>query len=398
VGRDQLRSAVRARSATTASVPEAPASRRPAAVPAARVLSRRAATNEETALLRRLGELEDHQADRWAKLWTVAKVWYSVFSFAGPVGRARTAKANRVALADAIERAEEGEPVVNAGTGTEFYWTPEGKLLAELPTVPQYMTAREVRAARARAVLGAMQFSPLSAIFYLGADAAGWSQENKETAALVGAPLWEVAMAASGVASHRQANAGAGRATFGPVEPMQHGAPLEPRDQGMSSFREAVRARGAEVLALSERPSGRQPPGPALDYVTNRERGPVITGVLDLRTGQISYGINQGLTPAGSVMEGIHPVMKQFVSAYNTKTAGTTEARWGTPGSHAEVTALSNALYAREAALKRSATSADLSEMVLHNMSLQTNPHGTGVPPLCPNCSNIVPPNVMILP
>jgi RHS repeat-associated protein len=144
-----------------------------------------------------------------------------------------------------------------------------------------------------------------------------------------------------------------------------------------ASFRAAVRARAAHMRKI----------------LSNQQRGPVISGVLDLRTGRVSFGINQG-----EVIKNLHPILKQYYNNYMKSTGGVTPPRAGIPGSHSEIVALNNALYARQAALGRFVIDPEeLSGFVVHNASLvRSNP--LGVPGPCLNCQGILPPQVWFLP
>ncbi len=143
------------------------------------------------------------------------------------------------------------------------------------------------------------------------------------------------------------------------------------------AFVAAVRARAASMV----------------ETLSNSERGPVLSGVLDTRTGQTFFGINQGEVPTP-----LHPLLRARYKAYLKATGGSTPVKAGIPGAHSEIVALNKALYAREAALGRVATESDLSEFVLHNRSLRGTTKIEGVPPPCDNCRGILPPEVEVLP
>lgn len=143
------------------------------------------------------------------------------------------------------------------------------------------------------------------------------------------------------------------------------------------AFVEAVRLRAANIVKL----------------LSNEERGPVLTGVLDTRTGRTFFGLNQELRPGN-----LHPLLKQRLDDYLEGTRGVTPARAGKPGTHSEIIALNRALYEREAALGRPVKPQELSEFVLHNRSLFRSNKRMGIPPPCPNCEAILPPEVRILP
>ena len=143
------------------------------------------------------------------------------------------------------------------------------------------------------------------------------------------------------------------------------------------AFVEAVRLRAAHMV----------------EVLTNEQRGPVLTGVLDTRTGRTFFGLNQDTPPPG-----LHPLIEKRLVDYLKKTEGFTPAKAGEPGTHSEIVALSRALYEREAALGRPVQLQELSEFVLHNRALHGSRKITGIPPPCTNCAAILPPEVRILP
>jgi hypothetical protein len=143
------------------------------------------------------------------------------------------------------------------------------------------------------------------------------------------------------------------------------------------TFVEAVRLRAAhtvEVLSL-------------------KERGPVLTGVLDTRTGRTFFGLNQR-----ERLPNLHPFLQKRLDDYLDATGGVTPARAGEPGTHSEIVALNRALHERELALGRPVRTQELAEFVLHNRSLKGPRQTEGVPPPCPNCEAILPPEVRVLP
>jgi hypothetical protein len=143
------------------------------------------------------------------------------------------------------------------------------------------------------------------------------------------------------------------------------------------AFVEAVRLRAAHLA----------------EVLTNDQRGPVLTGVLDTRTGRTFFGVNQK-----DPILGLHPILKKRLTDYLRTTEGVTPAKAGEPGSHSEIVALNRALYEREAALGHPVQPSELSEFVLHNRALHGSRKSTGVPPPCENCAAILPPGVRILP
>ncbi|WP_158502193.1 YwqJ-related putative deaminase [Vitiosangium sp. GDMCC 1.1324] len=143
------------------------------------------------------------------------------------------------------------------------------------------------------------------------------------------------------------------------------------------AFVEAVRLRAAHMV----------------EVLSLEQRGPVLTGVLDTRTGRTFFGLNQE-----EPLLNLHPLLKKRLADYLEKTGGVTPPRAGKPGSHSEIVALNRALFEREAALGRPVQPQELSEFVLHNRTLKGPRKIEGVPPPCPNCEAIVPPEVKVLP
>jgi hypothetical protein len=143
------------------------------------------------------------------------------------------------------------------------------------------------------------------------------------------------------------------------------------------AFVEAVRLRAAYMA----------------EGLSLEQRGPVLTGVLDTRTGRTFFGLNQD-----APLLNLHPLLKERLADYLKKTGGVTPPRAGTPGSHSEIVALNRALFERQTALGRPVQPQELSEFVLHNRSLKGPRKIEGVPPPCPNCEAVIPPEVKVLP
>jgi hypothetical protein len=80
------------------------------------------------------------------------------------------------------------------------------------------------------------------------------------------------------------------------------------------------------------------------DYLSRSQCSPVLTGVMDPQTGEIFYGLNQGKIPTD-----LHLLMQQRLDAYFEATGGMTPPRAGILGSHSEISALDQAIKAREA-------------------------------------------------
>ncbi len=143
------------------------------------------------------------------------------------------------------------------------------------------------------------------------------------------------------------------------------------------AFVEAVRLRATHMV----------------EALSIKERGPVLTGVLDTRTGRTFFGINAEKLP-----HNLHPLLQERFADYLRKAGGVTPAKAGKPGTHSEIVALNRALYEREAALGRPVHPRELPEFVLHNRSLRGSTKVEGIPPPCENCAAILPPEVRILP
>ncbi|WP_257454895.1 YwqJ-related putative deaminase [Archangium lipolyticum] len=143
------------------------------------------------------------------------------------------------------------------------------------------------------------------------------------------------------------------------------------------AFVETVRLRAAHMVEM----------------LSNNERGPVLTGVLDTRTGRTFFGTNHENPPAN-----LHPLLTKSLTAYRAATGGVTPPRAGVPGAHSEIVALNKALYEREAMMGRPVEPQELSSFVLHNRSLRGTTRVEGIPPPCPNCEAILPSQIRLLP
>lgn len=143
------------------------------------------------------------------------------------------------------------------------------------------------------------------------------------------------------------------------------------------AFVEAVRLRAAHLV----------------EVLSIKERGPVLTGILDTRTGRTFFGLNAEKLP-----HNLHPLLEKRLADYLRRTGGVTPAKAGMPGTHSEIVALNRALHEREATLGRPVQPQELPEFVLHNRSLRGSTKVEGIPPPCDNCAAILPPEVRILP
>lgn len=140
-----------------------------------------------------------------------------------------------------------------------------------------------------------------------------------------------------------------------------------------SQLADAVGAR-AESLATKG----------ASGYLSRSQRGPVLTGVMDPQTGEIFYGLNQGKIPTN-----LHPIVQKRLDAYLEATGGVTPPRAGIPGSHSEISALDQAIRARELLTGVPVVESDLSSFFLHNRALIGERRVIGIPPRCANCAAI---------
>ncbi|OJH39694.1 hypothetical protein BON30_19675 [Cystobacter ferrugineus] len=151
---------------------------------------------------------------------------------------------------------------------------------------------------------------------------------------------------------------------------------LHVTEELQESFRQEVRDRAEYMVKI----------------LSNQERGPVLSGVLDVRTKEVFFGINQDGVPSS-----LHPILRQRLEEYLARTGGQTPAKAGVPGAHSEIVALSKALHAREAAFGRPVTADDLAEFLIHNRSLRGTTKVNGIPPPCDNCSAILPSATTVL-
>ncbi len=130
---------------------------------------------------------------------------------------------------------------------------------------------------------------------------------------------------------------------------------------------------------------------------TASERGPVVTGVGDMVTGEVHHGKNFNMTRAAGraeyaeFRENAHPVVNSRIDAREAALdQGTAVARPrdGTVGAHSEVVALDTAIKAREAVTGVPVKEADLGSFQLHNRSMM-NAHPTAPMDRCTNCRAI---------
>ena len=168
---------------------------------------RREQTTEERARIAFLHGLMDQEVQAWSRAGTVWKAVDALLP-GGRTGRYNTAAAHVREYAAAIRRAAPGEEVHGwePQSGGTFYHDPEGQLVAQLQGVPVYRTAREVAVAKEDAVFQAGITSPLAALGYVVADAAGASEETKANVAATGAWAWQGVSAAGWTATASNAH------------------------------------------------------------------------------------------------------------------------------------------------------------------------------------------------
>jgi len=133
------------------------------------------------------------------------------------------------------------------------------------------------------------------------------------------------------------------------------------------TLNEAAAARATELMSLSR-----------------SQRGPVLSAVMDPKSGEIFYGQNLGRVPTD-----LHPLLQQRLDQYldfSDLTGGATPLRAGVPGSHSEIVALNQALKARELSTGIPMSAGGLSEFLMTNRSLIGTRSVIGIPPRCLNC------------
>ncbi|MQM27104.1 YwqJ-related putative deaminase [Glycomyces albidus] len=115
------------------------------------------------------------------------------------------------------------------------------------------------------------------------------------------------------------------------------------------------------------------------EYQTNRERGPVLSGIMDRKTGKVYFGQNHADPPGD-----LHPSIKSRVDARNDDIANgrvPTPEFLGKPGSHSEVYAWNEVLKDRPDAKPE--------DLIVDNIRLKGSKKGEFIE-CCANCSSIV--------
>ncbi|RRR99687.1 YwqJ-related putative deaminase [Glycomyces terrestris] len=115
------------------------------------------------------------------------------------------------------------------------------------------------------------------------------------------------------------------------------------------------------------------------DYQTNRERGPVLSGILDRKTGKVHFGQNHADPP-----DDLHPSIQARLDARNADIESgrvPTPEFLNKPGSHSEVYAWNEALKDRPDAKPE--------DLIVDNIRLKGSKKGEFIE-CCANCSSIV--------
>ena len=120
-----------------------------------------------------------------------------------------------------------------------------------------------------------------------------------------------------------------------------------------------------------------------VDNFTKSQRGPVLSGVLDSKTGEMFFGIND----KGGAVPNLHPILQNRLDDLVKRTNGLGNRphyRNEIPGSHSEISALNQALWARG-----NVSISDLNQFIMHNRSLRGGTKVSGVPPRCKDCNEL---------
>ncbi len=104
------------------------------------------------------------------------------------------------------------------------------------------------------------------------------------------------------------------------------------------------------------------------EYQSIRQRGPVLTGVIDKQTGEIFFGQNTGIP------EPLYPDLQARLNEFE----GPYAAGKGIPGAHSEINALNQGLWARP--------DADIEDFLIYNLRLRGAEQGMPIA-RCPNCA-----------
>jgi hypothetical protein len=99
--------------------------------------------------------------------------------------------------------------------------------------------------------------------------------------------------------------------------------------------------------------------------------GPVLTGAMDTKTGDIFFGQNTGIP------DPLHELLAQRIEDFE----GPGEPYKGTPGEHSEINAVNQGLFARPGG--------QISDFIVYSVRLRAAAKGQQIP-MCGNCRQIL--------
>lgn len=102
-----------------------------------------------------------------------------------------------------------------------------------------------------------------------------------------------------------------------------------------------------------------------------RQRGPVLTGAMDRRTGDVFFGQNTGIPSP------LHPELGAALDAF----PGPAAAGKGIPGTHSEFNAINQGLFARPGS--------SVKDFVFYSVRLRGAAQGNQIM-MCSNCASIL--------
>lgn len=133
------------------------------------------------------------------------------------------------------------------------------------------------------------------------------------------------------------------------------GACAAPEDAGTAALQTAVDQRASEVIGSQ----------------SIRVRGPVLTGAMDTKTGDIFFGQNTGIP------DPLHPDLQQALDEF----PGPGAPGKGIPGAHSEINAVNQGLFARPGS--------QISDFIFYSVRLRGAAIGQPIE-MCPNCAWIL--------
>ncbi len=101
------------------------------------------------------------------------------------------------------------------------------------------------------------------------------------------------------------------------------------------------------------------------ESVNNKKLGPVVAGVMDTLTGEVFFGTNIRKLP-----DTLHPILERRIADYMS-VFETAVPKLGEPGAHAEIHALNEALWARQALTAEPLAEEVLGEFLLNSVFLR---------------------------